>query len=387
VEFADAGCLCRLETQHHERRLLIEAFFRFDSPDIRAVKRLSSLCFFLDLIDQSAGAPLQREQQVRSSMYFWAYGPDLAYTPEGLIGEVACRWRAFQLRQYYVYAIECFWSVFLHRINGERWRADEYLAWLVTEMHLGELAEEYGLSITTADPETLLLVDLFDAIRQALPDHALNDGQAALSTPLNEDALYDQIRSEHRDHSAMSMAGRALILCALLYWRSRQWRDLPGGRYSAAHFGEDRLPLDGFHRHVAHAIDEGWTVAEWLGWFHQRYLWLQHRHVSLEKLISRKQEVAKFRIVEDTPAELSARSGRAAQVFLGTGVDEPKLNAPRFPSALRILGDLTLIEDLEGSGYRLTKEGEVLLARFRNYEIPEIKKLELDEDPEHDRED
>jgi hypothetical protein len=119
------------------------------------------------------------------------------------------------------------------------------------------------------------------------------------------------------------------------------------------------------------AFEEGWTVAQWLGWFHHSYLWLQHRRVTLEKLVSRKQETAKFELVEEAQTEPTGNLQPFVR-YRGSGTDYPKMNAPRFPSALAILTDLALIEPLtSGGGYRLKPEGAALLERFRSYSIPE----------------
>jgi hypothetical protein len=127
---------------------------------------------------------------------------------------------------------------------------------------------------------------------------------------------------------------------------------------------------------VDRAFQEEWTLARWLGWFHHRYLWLQHRRVVLEKLISRRQETAKFELIEDTGS--NGDQGRAPRMR-GIGTDEPKMNAPRFPSALNIMTDVGLIEPIQDNGYRLCPDGAALLERFRTYTVPEWTEPEIDE--------
>ena len=68
----------------------------------------------------------------------------------------------------------------------------------------------------------------------------------------------------------------------------------------------------------------------------------------------------------------------------GTGKDVPKMNGPRFPSALSIMSDLRIIEPLAGNGYRLCPDGAALLERFRAYEVPEIEEPEGDETTDGD---
>jgi len=135
-DFAQHGCLCQVRQHDEERRYLIDTFFRFDTPDVYAVKRLASLCFFLDIVAQSEGQPLSQDA-FRSVLYFWSFGNHHAYIPKGNFLSPAQRWRIFQLRQYFVFAIESLWSLFLHRVEVEALNGAEYLAWLLDELDLG----------------------------------------------------------------------------------------------------------------------------------------------------------------------------------------------------------------------------------------------------------
>ncbi len=119
ADFIPYGCICNVSNFEKERRALIDAFFRFDSPDAYAVKRLASLCLFLDIVKNSEGEPLN-EDHFRQLLYFWSYGTHHRYDPEGNLLLQAERWRAFQFRQYFVYAYESLWSFFLSSIFGDK---------------------------------------------------------------------------------------------------------------------------------------------------------------------------------------------------------------------------------------------------------------------------
>ncbi len=367
-DFATQGCLCQLGRHDAERRRLIDLFFRFDVPDLNSVKRLASLCFFFDVIEQSEGQPLD-ENAFRRVLYYWSYGDHHAYLPAGNLLSPAQRWRVFQLRQYFVFTVESFWSLFLHRIQTVPLSGEEYLAWLLDEWRLDELAPEFSLALPTVDARRLTLQALFEAVRDALPPGALAAGPASRQAALNETSLNAPIWTWRTATDAQVRAGRALLTLSLLYWRSQPWQDQPGWIYASDRFAAGRLPIAAFHRHVATAFAQGWTVAEWLGWFHNTYLWLQHRRVTLEKLVVRRQETAKFELI-DEPAEEPDRAKTGSLRYRGLGTDAPKFNAPRFPSALIILTDLGLIEP-RGGGYRLLPEGVALLDRFRSYTIPD----------------
>lgn len=378
-DFAQHGCLCQLPHRDEERRRLIEAFFRFDTPDVYAVKRLASLCFFLDIIAQSDEMPLGQDA-FRSVLYFWSFGDHHPYVPEGNCLSPAQRWRVFQLRQYFVFAIESFWSLFLHRVEIEDLSGEEYLAWLLDELDLGILADELGIDLPVVNARELTLREMCGAVRAALPPTALDPGPEACQTDLNEHSLTQRIRRERSDLNAQVRAGNALLMLALIYWRCQSWRDGPGWVYASDRYAAGRLPVESYLRHVERAFEENWTLARWLGWFHHRYLWLQHRRVTLEKMVSRSRETVKFELVNSPPPDTGDNTGRSAEPrYRSVGTDSPKMNAPRFPSALSIMSDLNLIEPTENGGYRLCPDGIALLERFRTYTVPEWMEPETDE--------
>lgn len=382
-DFARYGCLCQLGRYEEERRRLVDAFFRFDTPDVYAVKRLASLRFFLDVVAQSDGQPLD-QNAFRAVLYFWSYGDHHPYQPEGNLAGPAQRWRIFQLRQYLVFAVESLWSLFLDRVEIEAMSGEEYLGWLLNDLDLVALANTFELDLPHHNPRELELRVLYEAISAALPAGALSPGPRALQTDLNEQALTRQVGQARSDLNAQVKAGNALLMQALMYWRCQPWRDGPGWIYASDRYAAGRMPIESYLRHIERAFEEGWTVAKWLGWFHHRYLWLQHRRIALEKLISRGKETALFELVDDAPYDGSRNGTTESPRMRGTGKDLPKMNAPRFPSALSIMSDLGIIEPLEGSGFRLRPDGVALLNRFRAYQVPEIEEPDDDETTDGD---
>ena len=383
-DFAGFGCLCQLSGHDGERQALIDAFFRFDSPDRFAVRRLFSLGLFLDIIDQSGGASLT-EAEFRVTLYFWGFGNSHAYKPRANALVPAQRWRVFQLRQYFVLAIESLWALFLGRIQAEALRGPEYMGWLLRELDLQKLAGDFNITLPDSDPQSLSVQAFFEAVRDASPTGALEPGHAGWQSRLNEHDLSLPMRQSNTASDVPVRAGHALLMLTLMYWRSQTWVDQPGWDYASLRFAAGRLPLQGYLRHVERSFEEGWSLSQWLGWLHMNYIWLQHRRVSLAKMMSRlnwkeKQETDKFEIVDDLADEASSLLESPGEpLFRGLGTDEPKMNGPRFPSALRILSDLSLIESTAKGGYRLLPDGQALLARIETYSIPEWSEPEENE--------
>lgn len=365
--FAEAGCLCRLSRFPDEREALIRTFFRFDVNDANAIRRLASLSFFLDVIDQAQGASLDLTS-MRAIIYFWSYGTDHPYTPEGNTLSSAKRWRVFQLRQYFVYAIESLWALFLEKIHGSYYTPDEYLNWLFSELDLGAVGEPFGISFSTADPHQLTLATFQGAVESTTTDVRFQPGPAALEGKLNEHRLYLLLERTHSTLDVNLWAGNALLMLSLMLGRCRDWRDDTGWTYATGSVGADRLPVDAYLTHAARAMDDGWTVAKWLSWMHQRYLWLRHRQVALQKMVSRRVDPSLFTWDENR--------------FYGVGMDEPKMNGPRYQNALQIMEDLRLIQGDYREGrqtYALLPRGRELLQQFRSYTIPEVEETVEDE--------
>lgn len=363
-DFAEKGCLCRVSHYEKERRALIDAFFRFDIPDALAVRRLASLSLFLDIIAQSQGEPLHSDA-FRDVMYFWSYGSSHSYQPQGNLIEPAQGWRFFQLRQWFVFAVEAPWSLFLRRIEIEALSEGVYLAELLEQIDLKALEQELGIEFPKSDIHALSLAEFYAAVRQALPANGQEPGPVNLKGPVNERHLGDQIRNKSNHSDPQIMVGYALVMLAIMYWRAQSWMGQPGWELLTVKHAMGRLPMDRYFQHVERAMEEGWSLAEWVIWLHHRYLWQQHRRVVLQKLAGGGKDTSKFEYI-DAPEQVDYRTARMRAI----GQDYPKMNAPRFPSTLQIMEDLALIEAAPDGGYRLLSDAQTLLDRFACYQIP-----------------
>ena len=382
IDFANYGCLCQLSNNEIERKRLIDAFFRFDTPDAYAVRRLSTLCFFLDIISQSKGQSLTNSD-FRSAMYFWSYSSSHAYQPEGNFINPAKHWRIFQLRQYYVFIIESFWSLFLDRVYGNLLSGDEYIDWLLSELDLKILGKDFKIKFSSFDPYHLTLNAFIKDITLSLSDESFMPGPLAFDTQLNEKILIAPIWRNHSLNVAVR-AGNALLTLMLMYLRCSSWREGDGWHMVSQPYASGRLPIENYMQHVDTAIHEDWTLAKWLAWFHHKYLWLQHRWVTLGKLYSRdrsnysSQETEKFEVINNFSNDDVHYRNSGRPRFRGIGTDLPKMNGPRFPSALNIFLDLDIIKKIENNSFQLQPDGKNLLDKFRTYTIPDIEER-LDE--------
>lgn len=367
-EMAQNLCLCRLEDLPEERQTLIDAFFRFDTPDVYCVQRLATLCFFLDVINQSRTARLT-EGDFRHLAYFRVYEDGHAYVPEGKLVEPADQWRVLQMQQYYLYAVESLWVIFLCGIYQEWKYLSECLDWFWQGLDLGELAAEFGLDLPEADPYCLTLEQLLQSIRAALPDNYLDFGPDSRTAALNEANLYQALRATRRRPERQVYGGGAILLLCLIYLRFKPWQAERHQVWELARYqrmneptryNQDRLPPAAFIDHVDDALSVDKTLADWVAWLHQYYLILQHKRVALTRLWDEGQDLARFEY-DDVTRQL-----------YGRGLRPPRLNGLPWDSALGLLEDLGLIRTIGNRAYELVQpDGKVLLDRFRTYVIPE----------------
>ena len=104
---------------------------------------------------------------MRALIYFWSYGTGHEYVPEGNLLSPARRWRVFQLRQYFVFAVECLWTLFLARIHNSYFTPTEYLDWLVSELDLGMIGEQFGVPFPESTADRMTLSEFQEAIEHA----------------------------------------------------------------------------------------------------------------------------------------------------------------------------------------------------------------------------
>jgi hypothetical protein len=367
-EMAQHLCLCELTDFPEERRALIDVFFRFDTPDVYCVQRLATLCFFLDVIAQSNGARLA-EGDLRRVAYFRVYEDGHAYVPEANLIDVADQWRVLQMQQYYRYAVESLWLLFLHGIYHEWKSLPEYLDWFWQGLELRALAANFGLDLPDPDPNHLTVEQFLQSVRGTLPDNFLDCGFDSGTAVLNEANLQYKLWETHKRPERQVYGGYALLLLSLIYLRFKSWHDEGRlcwelARYQRMNepdrYNDDRLPPATYFDHVDKAQSAGWTLLEWIAWLHRRYLILQHKRVALTRLRNESQDLARFEYDDVT------------RRLYGRGLRWPSVNGLPWGSALGLLRDLGLVRTIGDRTYELVKpEGQALVDRFRTHVVPE----------------
>ncbi|HZT65152.1 MAG TPA: hypothetical protein VFA11_05120 [Acidimicrobiales bacterium] len=109
AEYIRAGCLCQLRTPTAPDRALLQDVFLHAGGAHDSAQRRSTMRMFLDLAEQTAGHELS-EDRFRRLTYFHSTGPDgAAWEPAPPNVRTARRWRLYQAREYYAYALNRMW--------------------------------------------------------------------------------------------------------------------------------------------------------------------------------------------------------------------------------------------------------------------------------------
>jgi hypothetical protein len=367
-DMAQHLCLCRLKDFPEERQALMNAFFRFDTPDVYCVQRLKTLCFFLDVIDQSKGARLTAGD-FRRLIYFRVYEDGHIYRPEGNLMEPADQWRVLQMQQYYRYGIESLWSLLLSGIYHDWKSLEEYLHWFWEGFDMDALAEQFGLALARSDHECMKLTEFVQSVCAALPDNYVDLGPDSKRSTLNENLLYQELRTTRKRPTRQIQGGYSILILSLAYLRFRHWCDEKTNAWQLARYqrmnepdryNRDRLPPASFVDDMDRMLTADWTLADSVAWLHQRYLVLQHKRVALRRLREENEDLAHVEY-DDVTRRLYGRHRYT-----------PSLNGLPWYAALGLLQDLGVVLAVGNRTYELVEpDGRMLLNRFRTHVVPD----------------
>lgn len=286
-DYARLACLCRLRAATvPDGPLLRDAFLH--RPAAVADARRMTLRMLLELAAQTNGHPID-EDAFRRLIFFGATGDGATFTPRDALVPTAYRWRLYQAREYYAFALTSIWC--------------ELCDWGLSQH--GELRPVPLASIRAYVDESLDFDQLAGAIDVAPPglhasspfeklcdwlvaavgtDRASFDQRCDIESGLNEHVLY-RLAHARRDGTGR-IAGAILILATLFlrFGHPGRWMDPAWTEVSRS--GEDgRLSVDRFMRDVRRrVVSSAPTIGELAGWIVDDYVILQHQLVASAKL-------------------------------------------------------------------------------------------------------
>ena len=192
-EYARAACLCRLRAPDATDGPILRDLFleepRETAPDRRATMRM-----LLDIADRTDGQPVD-QGAFRQLVFFGTASNGSRYEPRGDLADTHTRWRLYQAREYYAFALTgmfvnlCDWGI----EQGGDLRplsldavADQVSAGLQFD-RLAALLDLPGPGLDGSAPFDALLDWLVGVVGASAETF---DETCGLDAPVNEDALY-----------------------------------------------------------------------------------------------------------------------------------------------------------------------------------------------------
>ncbi len=285
-EYIRQACLCQLQTpQAPDRSLLLDIFLHGGA---RADARRGTFRLLLDIADQTQGHAID-EDAFRQLLYLQAAQGGATYDPQDVVLDTYRRWRLYQAREYYAFALNALWY---HLCDWGLAQGGDirpipiarFWQYLETALDFAQLARRMAV------PEPHLGVEssfrgLLDWLRGLVGAGAASfDMVCRFNAPIHEHRLY-QLAME--DHSApdIMVAGMITMLALLLlrfgrqeFWLQPEW--------AISRMGADgRLSLDGFIATMHRRLRSGdITISEIARWLYADYIILQHQLVATSKL-------------------------------------------------------------------------------------------------------
>jgi hypothetical protein len=346
-DYIRRACLCQLQTKAApDRELLRDVFLHAGAKD---ATRRATLRFLLDLAHQSDGTPLD-EDAFRQLIYFRAHPDGATYSPRVGIERTARRWRLYQAREYYSYALNRLWAYLCAwgldaSVGGSR-AVPMATLWEHAEAALdfASLAADFGI----ADPGFSAFTPIVEvaawAEEVANVTGTLDDGWD-IQAPLHEHALYWWSRgSESGPATLPGMVVLLLLVAARL-----------GSPVTAATYAEDwdlvteggvsRLAMSRFFGQLRRRAMAQDTIGELLEWLYRDYVIRQHQQVAVTKLPD---DTYRFR-----------REGDRLQFFQHR--DEAFMNSSRFDALATTVHELGFVQALWNDTHTLSDAGQQLL--------------------------
>ncbi len=286
LEYIRKACLCQLQLPNAPDRLLLIDILLHRGP--KAEARRSTFRLLLDIALQTQGIIID-QNAFRQLLYFKETYNKVNYSPRNVVKEIYKRWRLYQAREYYAFALNALWYYLcdwglaqggdLHPIQISRFWQHIDIA-----LDFNSLSARLGLSNPglKADDKINSLLHWLKELHNT--DEDSFDIDCKLNSPINEYHLYE-IAMEYRNAPDVMIAGMVTMLALIFLrfgkpdiWRRSEWDISRMG-------SEGRLSVDDFVRSVRHKIkSDHVTISEITRWLFEYYIIFQHQIVATSKL-------------------------------------------------------------------------------------------------------
>lgn len=347
-EYIEHACLCRLKDPNApDHDILLQSFLQ-GGTEKNSTARTGTFRLFLDLAKQTDGSPIH-EDRFRELIYFQQTEDGLSYKPKPELMDVYVRWRFYQMREYYSFALNALWRYLCEwgiTEQGDLQPTPLSKFWehLDTESGIKQLLSELGFPKTKLSSQTSV-VEALDWLRKTSTSNKNHiersyDRQARI----NEHSLYTYAASNPYS-SAVVPAMTFLLLLTFLRLEDQSLPKRPEWEINRMGFN-GRLSVDRYVRQMKDFLRSGAvTISEFLRWIFQDYIIIQHQGVATSKL---PENTFRFQ-----------RQGDSLRFYQHDNF--VSFMNSRFEAIATHVYELGLCGDLKSEEHGLTLEGEKLL--------------------------
>ncbi|GIK37992.1 MAG: hypothetical protein BroJett011_18250 [Chloroflexota bacterium] len=346
-EYIHRACLCQLQKSGApDRPLLLDVFLRH-GPNVEA--RRATFRLLLDIANQTQGYSLD-QNAFRLLLYSQATAEGAAYQPQEAVLDTYRRWRLYQAREYYAFALNALWGYLCDwglSQNGDLRSIPLPQFW----QHLETALDFKALARWLEIPQPRLssassFQELLEWLQRLVGAHGTTfDAACTLDGLIHESSLLWLPWQEPQN--PVIVAGMVAML-ALIYLRFRQPELRRQPEWAISRMGADgRLSLNGFLRTLDRQIKAGGvTIGEVARWLYADYIILQHQLIANGKL-------------PDNTFRFRREGNRLLFYKLQNSLD---FMDSRFDALSTTIHELGLCGDLRQPHHPLTPDGERLLA-------------------------
>lgn len=350
LEYIRAACLCQLQIGAAPDRPLLRDVFLHAGSTEDAAQRRATMRFFLDLADQTAEHALN-EDRFRQLAYYHADRNGAAWEPLDTNVRTARRWRLYQVREYYSFALNRLWRYLAEwgqaRIirSGDIVPAAEWWTHVDDALDFAPLAAALGVD-SPGLCRSSTLAELTAWAADAVVVAGDLDAAWNITSAISEHALY---RWADRSEDPAVIPATFTIL-ALVAARI----GAPGTQVAYADDwdicldgGVSRLALSRFFAQWRRHHMAGQTLAEAARWLIGDYVIRQHERVAMSKL-AQNGDTFRFR-----------RQGDHLRFF--EAYAPARMSNSRFQALATTVHELGFVSSLYADGHTLTADGRRLL--------------------------
>lgn len=348
-DYIRRACLCQLQTDTAPDREQLRDVFLHAGPQDAATVRRATLRLLLDLAEQADGTSLD-EDGFRQLVYFRGHAGGATYDPRRGIERTARRWRLYQAREYYAYALNRLWAYLCAwgldaSVGGSRsvpladlWDHAE------AALDFAQVADAFDLEDPGFGPTTPVS-DVAAWASEAANVAGTLDDRWDVEAPLQEHELYRWSRGPSPGPATVPGMVTLLLLVAARLGSPATAADYAADWDLVTEGGRARLAMSRFFVRLRRHAMAGGMVGQLLRLLYSDYVIRQHQQVAVTKL---PEDTYRFR-----------REGDRLRFFQHHA--DARMNSSRFEALATTVHELGLVDALGNDAHALSDAGRQLL--------------------------